>query len=108
MQEEEKAIERMLPWFTAAVMLEPYAVLAQSTDVPWTQTVWTLLNNVTHVIAPAIGICGFIAVGVSFLMGETGRIFKIAIGVVVGATLIAKAQDIWTGLFGGIAANSGG
>jgi type IV secretory pathway VirB2 component (pilin) len=81
-------------------------VRAQSSsggEVPWTSSIQALLTNVTDVIAPAIGIGGFIAVGASAIMGETGKVFKIGIAVVVGATLMAQAQTIWTTFFGGTA-----
>ena len=96
----ERALERVLVWLAPAmVILTPYCVQAQ--DVPWTESINTLLDNVQNVIAPAIGICGFIAVGASAIMGETGKVFKIGIAVVVGATLMAKAETIWTSFFGG-------
>jgi type IV secretory pathway VirB2 component (pilin) len=96
-------VKRAVPWVlrmtVATVALTPVSVHAQ--DVPWTESIHTLVANVTDVIAPAIGVCGFIAVGASAIMGETGKVFKIGIAVVVGATLMAKAQDIWTSFFGG-------
>lgn len=96
----EHASHRAALWLAPAmVLLTPY--YAQAQDVPWTDTIHALLDNVTNVIAPAIGICGFIAVGASAMMGETGKVFKIGIAVVVGATLMAKAQTIWTSIFGG-------
>lgn len=99
----DRALERAMAWLAAAaVILTPYAVHAQ--DVPWTESINTLLDNVQNVIAPAIGICGFIAVGASAIMGETGKVFKIGIAVVVGATLMAKAGVIWTSFFGGTGA----
>ena len=84
------------PWLVA---FTPMTAHAQ--DVPWTSSIQSLLTNVTDVIAPAIGIGGFIAVGASAIAGETGKVFKIGIAVVVGATLMAQAQTIWTTFFGG-------
>ena len=101
MRIDKRALERAVMWLLPAlVVISPLQAHAAG-DAPWTDSINTLLDNVTNVIAPAIGICGFIAVGASAIMGETGKVFKIGIAVVIGATLMAKAQDIWTSFFGG-------
>jgi type IV secretory pathway VirB2 component (pilin) len=75
---------------------------AQDGDLSeFSNPVKTVVKFVTNVLGPAVGICGLILAGAMFFQGETGRVFKMALGMIVGGVLIASAETIWTGLFHG-------
>jgi type IV secretory pathway VirB2 component (pilin) len=85
-----------------ALLLVCSVVSAQDGLEEFADPIKSALSLVTNVLGPAIAIAGLVFAGVTFFNGETGRPFKIAIGVIFGGVLISSAQSIWTGFFHGV------
>jgi type IV secretory pathway VirB2 component (pilin) len=90
-----------MAWVLFSATLRVGAQGAGGSGMDWDDPINSLLTSITDTIAPAIGIAGLICAGAAFLMGETGRVFKIALGVVMGGVVMAHARDIWSTFFGG-------
>jgi hypothetical protein len=84
-------------WLPLLAVAQPMG----GTQIPEIATpVNNVLATVTNVIGPAVGICGLMAAGACFVMGQTGRVFQIALGVTVGGVLISQAANLWHTFFG--------